>query len=63
MRLAERWRMTPQTTSQPRTKGEAHPRKSEEALRLEIAKRNLEGGPRTHLLPEEDKYFDVPCTD
>ncbi len=54
--------MTPQTASQPR-KSEAQPRTVEEAHR-EASKRDTSLTPqRVVTRPEDDKYFDPPCTD
>jgi hypothetical protein len=58
--------MTPQSTSQTR-KSEAQSRTIEEAARIEAAreaaKRDLASTPRKVSRPEDDKYFDPPCTD
>jgi len=53
--------MNPSTTSQPRT-ADAQQRTIEEAARIEAARTDASkrvASPR----PEDDKYFDVPCTD
>lgn len=55
--------MTPEPTSQPRTKSEAAARKNEEPKRAEAAQRDVAGATRVVPKPEDDKYFDVPCTD
>lgn len=57
--------MTPSTTSQPR-KADAQQRTNEEAARIDAARTNASkkvASPRFSPRPEDDKYFDVPCTD